>query len=289
MLGSEGNDVLEDKAVFITGVARGLGLGIARACAARGARLALTDIDGDALAIAAEELAGVTDVVALTLDVRDRQAVAAAADQAEQALGPVSALFNNAGVADSVSPRATTGEVWDWMVDVNLNGVYNGVQAFAPRMIRRGEGGWIVNTSSLAGLAPLGSGFAYQATKYAVVGMSESLREELAHHQISVSVVCPGNVATSIMENTARLRPDDAEPHSAKVSEILSSAHEHLLAAGVSIDDAGESVVRGMLAGQPFIFTDGLWGAHLESYFADVRSWIPSETAGNGNGMLRIP
>ena len=90
-----------------------------------------------------------------------------------------------------------------------------------------------------------------------------------------MSVVCPGQVATSIVENTRGLRPAEAEKHTARVTAILNGAHESLLTNGVPIDDAGESVVRGMLAGQPFIFTDAHWRPILEAHFAEVLSCIP--------------
>ena len=249
--------MLQGKTVFITGGAKGIGLGIARACAERGAFLALADNDVVSLEAARRGLEDVTNVRTYALDVTDRKAFLAVADEVEGDLGPVTAVFNNAGIIDSVAPAAMRGEVWDWMVDVNLNGVYNGIQAFVPRMIERGEGGYVANTSSVSGLIAAGSGFAYHATKYAVVGLSESLRLELARHRISVSVVCPGQVATDIVQNVRNSRPADAEQHSSKVTAILDSAHQALQDNGVSIDAAGESIAEGVFAGQPYVFTDG--------------------------------
>ena len=271
--------MLQGKICFITGGARGLGLGIARELAVRGGLLAIADRDSEALEEAREELKQVTDVRTYQLDVRDRQRFGAVADQVEHDLGPVHALFNNAGVIDSVSPSQMRGELWDWMVDVNLNGVYNGIQAFVPRMIARREGGAVVNVSSMAGIVPGGSGFAYHATKFAVVGMSLSLRQELAHHGISVSVVCPGQVATSIVRNTADQRPAEAEAHTDRVASILAAAHESLLSNGVSIDDAGRSVVDGAVAGQPFIFTDGLYRDYVQQYTAQILACMPQISA----------
>lgn len=249
--------MLQGKTVFITGGAKGIGLGIARACAERGAFLALADNDVASLEAAQRSLEGVTKVRTYPLDVTDRKAFLDAADVVERELGPVHAVFNNAGIIDSVAPAAMRGEVWDWMVNVNLHGVYNGIQAFVPRMIERGEGGYVANTSSVSGLIAAGSGFAYHATKFAVVGLSESLRLELARHRISVSVVCPGQVATDIVQNVRNSRPADAEQHSSKVTAILDSAHQALQDNGVSIDAAGEAIAEGVFAGQPYVFTDG--------------------------------
>jgi NAD(P)-dependent dehydrogenase (short-subunit alcohol dehydrogenase family) len=256
--------MLEGKTCFITGGAQGIGLGIARACADRGAKVAIADINAELLETAKARLSEVADVRAYRLDVADRDAVAEVAIEVESDLGPVYALFNNAGVADSVSPSKMRGEVWDWMLGVNLQGVYNGVQAFLPSMLQRGEGGYIVNTSSVAGLVTGGSGFAYHSSKYAVVGLSESLREELAHHNISVSVICPGQVATSIVINTSGLRPANAEARTQRASTILDLSHQSLLANGIPAEEAGRIVVDAALAGLPYIFTDNSWGPAIE-------------------------
>lgn len=273
--------MLQGKTVFITGGAKGIGLGIARACAERGAFLALADTDEKSLESAKLSLGAVTEVRTYALDVTDRKAFLDVAVEVEGDLGPVTAVFNNAGIIDSVAPAAMRGEVWDWMVNVNLNGVYNGIQAFVPRMIERGEGGYIANTSSVSGLIAAGSGFAYHATKYAVVGLSESLRIELARHRISVSVVCPGQVATDIVQNVRSSRPADAEQHSSKVTAILDSAHQALQDNGVSIDDAGESIAEGVFAGQPYVFTDGnpFYPALIEQRTAQILECFPKSDA----------
>src|SRR5437016_1447959 len=127
---------------FITGGAQGIGLGIARALAGRGVKLALADINAEALDAARNELSDITAVETRVLDVRDREAYAAVADEVESALGPVSLLFNNAGVASHVHVKRMTYEHWDWALGVNLDGVVNGIQTFVPRMCARKEGGY---------------------------------------------------------------------------------------------------------------------------------------------------
>lgn len=171
-------------------------------------------------------------------------------------LGPVSVLVNNAGIIDSVSPSRLSRAMWDHVIGINLGGVYNGIEAFLPRMIQRGGGAHIVNTSSGAGLMVAGSGFLYHTSKYAVVGMSESLRAELVHHDIGVTVLCPGAVATDIVRNTSRLRPDAAPQHSARVAGILSTAHRRLNETGTPPGAVGEMVVEAILANRPYILTD---------------------------------
>lgn len=255
---------LAGRVAIVTGGASGIGLGIAHELVERGARVALFDVAAEGLTQACKELSETGDVGTYVVDVTDRAGVAGAVDAVEADLGPVHALFNNAGVIDSVSPSQMRGETWDFVIDVNLNGVYNGIQAVVPGMIDRGGGGFVVNTASFSGLVGVGSGFAYHASKFAVVGLSEALRGEVAHHDISVSVVCAGQVATSIVQNTRRLRPATAEAHTARVEAILDMAHERLLMEGVNPRQAGRSIVEGMLDRRLYLFTEGSWAPMLE-------------------------
>jgi NAD(P)-dependent dehydrogenase (short-subunit alcohol dehydrogenase family) len=198
---------VQGRTAFITGGANGIGLGIARSFARAGARLALADVDADALARAKAELQGIVPVEAFQLDVRDRDASAITAEAAERALGPVSLLFNNAGVAGGAPAGKLTYDLWDWSIGVNLYGVINGVQTFLSKMVERGQGGHIVNTASGAGLAGTSSGVLYCTAKFGVVGMSETLNAELAPAGIGVSVMCPGPVATGIVQRSADTAP----------------------------------------------------------------------------------
>jgi 2-hydroxycyclohexanecarboxyl-CoA dehydrogenase len=250
-------DSFAGRVAFITGGARGIGLAIAHSCARRGMSVAIADVDEAMLRLAVEELSAVTSARSFVLDVRDRAAYARVADAAEEQLGPVSLLVNNAGVIDSVSPALMEHASWDWVIGINLGGVYNGIQAFIPRMIRRGGEAHVVNTSSEAGLVAAGSGFLYHTSKYGVVGLSESLRTEVAHHGIGVSVLCPGEVATDIVENTRRVRPTDVPAHSARITEILQTAHTSLREHGVPPAVVGELVLYAVADNRPYIFTDG--------------------------------
>lgn len=244
------------RTAFITGGAQGIGLGIARRLAREGVKLALADINEDALAAAAAELSAVTDVVVVALDIRDREAFERAAVDVDARLGPVSLLFNNAGIAGAVSPAKMTYESWDWVIGINLHGVINGIQTFVPRMIEAGTGGYVVNTASGAGLVAAGSGFLYCTSKFAVVGMSESLHHELAHHGIGVSVLCPGPVATNIVDHTAELRP--AGSHTSTRTRDANDKAREFLAAGTPPDRVGEMVYDAMRAGRLYIHTDDM-------------------------------
>lgn len=249
---------LQGRTAFITGGANGIGLGIARACARAGARLVLADLDGTALAAARDEFEGATEVATFELDVRDRDAYAKAADEAERIMGPVFLLVNNAGVAGRASAADLTYELWDWVMGVNLNGVINGVQTFLPRMIERGRGGHIVNTASGAGLAATRAGVLYTASKYGVVGLSEALSLELAPH-IGVSVLCPGPVATDIVNRSANASPAMASPLSKEQSEKIAEERAMataMLQRGATIDAVGEMVVKAVRDNRLYIHTD---------------------------------
>lgn len=202
---------IQGKTAFITGGASGIGLGLARRFSAAGMRVAIADIDTDALAQAQEALRreGAT-VTAVELDVTQPDAWVAVADRVEADFGAVDVLCNNAGMGQTRTPANRSYRLievpqalWSRMLDTNLSSVYHGMRTFAPRMVARGGGGHIVNTSSMAGLlAPPGLSV-YVATKFAVVGLSECARAELAPHGIGVSVLCPGAVESNLIATTA--------------------------------------------------------------------------------------
>jgi len=166
---------------------------------------------------------------------------------------------------------------------VNANGVYNGLQAFVPRMIERRLGGHVVNTASAAGLFVdsesflYRSGFLYHASKFAVVGLSESLRVELAPHAIGVSVLCPGPVATDAVENARRLRPADAPEHSAKIAAILDKAQDIVRDQGVQPSVVGELVVEAILRDRPYILTAADNAAPIRTRMAALLDAVPTE------------
>lgn len=246
---------LEGRTAFITGGARGIGLGIARALARQGVQLALADIDESALRAAQDELSASVPTRTYVLDVTDRDAYARVAEAVRTDLGPVTLLFNNAGVIDSAGPTRMSYDMYDHVMKINLDGVYNGFQTFVPSMIADGTPCHIVSTSSEAGLAQFGSGFLYHASKYAVVGLSESMRVELASFGIGVSVLNPGPVATDIVENARQSRPRSAPAHSTKVNTILDTAHQILHEYGASADKVGELVLDAVLHNKPYIHT----------------------------------
>lgn len=199
-------DAFRDRVAVITGGAGGIGRALAAAFAARGARLVLADIDDEALALAAKELAARgAQVLAVPSDVTRRESVAELADRTWRHFGGAHIVCNNAGIALLGELAGATPADWDAAMAVNFWGVVHGIDAFLPRLIDQGAGGHIVNTASMAGLVGMQGLGIYCATKFAVVGLSESLYRECRRHDIAVSVLCPMIVDTNIGENSRRV------------------------------------------------------------------------------------
>jgi len=270
------------RTAFITGGANGIGLGIARAFAGAGAKLILVDLDGEALNRAKIELSARTPTETFQLDVRDREAFGRVADAAELALGPVSLLFNNAGVAGGAPAVKMTYELWDWGMGINLQGVINGVQTFLPRMAERGGGGQIVNTASGAGLVAGSSGVLYHTAKFAVVGLTEALRAELAPLEIGCTVLCPGPVATGIIERTRRLRPRREEPPipsaEREAGEKLMQQMTNWLAQGVPPNTVGQMVLKAVEENRLYVHTDRIMYAGIEARTRALLDAMPAVT-----------
>ena len=198
---------LQNKTAFITGGASGIGLAIARALLDVGAHVALADIEAGALDRARSSLAGLGGRVSVhVLDVTDRSAFAAARDAAIAAHGAVHLLFNNAGVNAAGPIDSLSYQDWDWVMGVNLGGVINGVQTFLPELMRHGVEAHLINTASVGGLVGMRNLSIYNASKFAVVGLTEALRADMKANGMGVSVLCPGVIATALT-TSERNRP----------------------------------------------------------------------------------
>jgi NAD(P)-dependent dehydrogenase (short-subunit alcohol dehydrogenase family) len=255
------------EAAFVTGAASGIGLGISRALVAAGAKVALADINKDRLTAVVRELteAGGT-VTAVQLDVSDADSWTAAADRAEQALGPVSILVNNAGVNGGGRIEDTPLKVWRWVFAINTEGQFNGVSTFLPRFRERGGRAHIMNTASMSGLVPMANVGAYTASKFASVGFSGVLREELRGTDIGVSLLTPGTVATGITRNAAEA---EEKLLGRPVNEAAVAANTAMLERGADPDLVGEQVVDAMRQRQYAIVTHRDWKPAVERVQAE--------------------
>lgn len=256
------------ESAFVTGAASGIGLGITRALIDGGAKVALTDIDGERLDEAARELtAGGAEVTTVVLDVSDPAGWAAAADQAEAAIGPISILCNNAGVSGGGPIEQTTLDIWRWVQKINIEGQFIGVATFLPRFRSRGGRAHILNTASMAALVPITGQGAYVASKFASMGFSLVLRDELAGSGIGVSVLCPGTVATRLGETAAA---QEAKVRGTELDIATAQRNTAMLAAGADPDAVGRQVVEAMQAQQFLIITHREWAPLVELVHAEV-------------------
>ncbi|MYB41476.1 MAG: SDR family NAD(P)-dependent oxidoreductase [Chloroflexi bacterium] len=192
---------LEGKVAVVTGGGSGIGEGIATAGADAGMRVVIADIEADAAERVANALRETgAEAIAVQTDVTDPDALDALADEAYAAFGAVHLLCNNAGVISVGEIASTTPADWQWLFGVNLFGVVHGIQAFVPRMRKQGGEAHIVNTGSMSSISATRAVEVgvYCATKHAVLGLSETLRNELEDDGIGVSILCPGGVATQL-------------------------------------------------------------------------------------------
>lgn len=207
---------LAGKTAFITGGASGIGLAMTKTLLDEGMNVVVADVREDHLEAARNEAGRhAARVRFLKLDVSDRDAMARAAEETERAFGNIHLLCNNAGVGDGVPIDNAGYEDWDWVLGINLGGVINGIVTFLPRIKAHGEGGHILNTASMHSFVALPAwGGIYTTTKFAIRGMSESLRLALAPFNIGVSLLCPGLVRTNIGDSF-KLRPASRAPRPA--------------------------------------------------------------------------
>jgi NAD(P)-dependent dehydrogenase (short-subunit alcohol dehydrogenase family) len=246
------------RTAFVTGGANGVGIGIVRNLLEAGAKVAIADIRQDSIDRALATLDN-REVMGVELDVRSREGFAAAADDVEARFGPVSLVFNNAGVNLFQPIEDSSYDDWDWVLGVNLGGVINGVMTFAPRMKARalsGEvnGGHITNTASMASFIGSGTPGIYNTSKFAVRGLSYSLRHSMYQYGIGVSCVHPGLVKSYIYASDD-VRPDELKgamkPVDKAMVDRLAGVHEF----GMEPDVIGARILEGIRENRANIFT----------------------------------
>ncbi len=258
-------DAFSGRVAVITGGGGGIGSAMARAFAARGARLVLADLTEAAMAGAAEELRrSGAEVLTVPTDVTSLEAVRALADAAERRFGAVDIVCNNAGIATFGEMVTSTHADWQYTMGVNFWGVVHGVEVFVPRLLARGAG-HIVNTASMAGLVGMRWLGVYCASKFAVVGLTEGLHRELSDRGIGVSVLCPMIVQTDINQNSIRNRPASLRNPGA---EPVVPDNAVMAGSVIAPEEVARRVVRAIERKDLYIFT------HAEQREFLKRRWM---------------
>ena len=246
------------KTAVISGGAEGIGLSIAKALGEQQMNIVLADIDEASLDNAYGELekAGVP-VLTVALNVAEETQWREVADQAVAQFGKIHMVVNNAGVGGGSGPiEGQDTKSWQWALDVNLMGVVYGAKVMVPLIKQHGEGGWVVNVASMAGMGGVPYSGAYTATKAAVVALSESWAIELKKADISVSVLCPAFVQTRI-HDSHRNRPaqDQSDAASATSESRSSKKAKEMVERGIEVSIVGKRVVEALNDGELYIFT----------------------------------
>jgi len=238
------------KVAFVTGGASGIGLGMARNFLAEGMKVVMADWNEDHIAQARDILKGNNAAHFIRVNVADREDLRRAAQETLDVFGKIHLLANNAGVGGNGAADDDEFEEWDRMIAVNFGGVVNGTKIIAPIIKAQGEGGHVVNTSSMAGVVPLPTMGAYQASKFGVRGFTEALRLSLAPHGIGVSCLFPGAVKTALVPV-----PDDDS--SAPEGEVGTFTKNLWAAMRVAVDpmDMGRIVVEAIRENRFHILT----------------------------------
>jgi NAD(P)-dependent dehydrogenase (short-subunit alcohol dehydrogenase family) len=253
---------LENKVVVITGAGSGIGRQLALRAARGGALLAISDWDEAGLGQSVDLLkaAGVRELRSDRVDVSDRTAVAGWAAAVVGQFGRVNMLVNNAGVSMTGDFEEMSYDDFDWIVGINLHGVVNGTKEFLPHLIASGDG-HLVNLSSLFGLVSVPGQSAYNATKYAVRGFTEALREEMLvnGHPVGVTCVHPGGIKTGISRNGRKTASQDAA--------ALDSLFEKKLAR-MTPEKAAQVILKGALSGKARVLVGA--DAHALHHFAKL-------------------
>jgi NADP-dependent 3-hydroxy acid dehydrogenase YdfG len=250
--------VLDGRTAYVSGAGSGIGRATARLLAAKGCPMAIVDQDEDGLA-ATVDLLGPGPVLSRRLDVRDRQAqMAFAAEVAEWSPGPIGMVFNNAGVTTTQDVAEGAVEDDEWVREVNFEGVVHGTRAFLPILLRQNSGA-IVNTSSVFGLIGFPGQSAYCASKFAVRGFTDSLRQELRGTGVSAVNIHPGGVKTNVLRN-ARYHAHPTQPGLAH--EDASRQFEAM--ARTTPERAAEIIYAGVTAGKSRVLVGP------DAYFLDA-------------------
>lgn len=271
-------EYVEGKVAFITGGASGIGLGIAKVFVKNGMKVVIVDSRQEALDEAMayfKEIGG--EVHPIKLDVTDREDFVRAADEAEAVFGNIHVLVNNAGVGSGGGRpvEKLTYKDWGYSMGVNVGGVINGVMTILPRMLKHGEEGHIVTTSSTGGLMASSTFAIYDTTKYAVTGLTECLATELQDKNIGASVLVPGLTKTDLGKSSFENRP----AHLRNEGETWTPPPEEGTPKEAFMDpvETGERVMRGIRNNDLFIITHPEWKAGFNARHEAIMRAVPDE------------
>jgi len=259
---------LAGKVAVVTGGGSGIGRGMALAFAEAGMQVVLADVDrGAAERVRAEVERHGVRALAVETDVLRREAVVGLAERVYAEFGAAHLLCNNAGVVTFGEMAGLAEADWRWVLGVNLLGVVYGLEAFLPRMRAQAGAKHVVNTASIAGVAPYEGIGPYVASKYAVVGLSEALRLEGAAFELGCTAVCPGNVRTGIVQSARNRHDELGGPHAIDNPEVQRQTD-----AGLDPEDVGRLVRDAVLEDRPYVFTHRENRALVEERFAAIRA-----------------
>jgi NAD(P)-dependent dehydrogenase (short-subunit alcohol dehydrogenase family) len=248
------------KTAFVTGAASGIGLAMARTFLDRGMNVMLADVEQAALDKAMHSLSNHGNRVAsVTADVSVGEAVSEAAERAIKTFGKVHVLCNNAGVSKAGRVEEIPLADWEWVIGVNLYGTLHGIRALVPHMKAHGEPSHIVSTSSMSGLTPKALAGPYGATKFAIVGLSHVLRDELKDSNIGVSVLCPGWTRTNMPDNGRNRPARFGGPYDFRNDPLLAARNKEYVdnsAKGLDPLDLAALVVRAIEENEFYIMTE---------------------------------
>jgi NAD(P)-dependent dehydrogenase (short-subunit alcohol dehydrogenase family) len=251
--------VTRDVAV-ITGGASGFGLALAARCAGHGMDVALLDRDGERAGSEGEVLADAhgVEVLAMAVDVADPAAVEAAATAVAERFGRADLVVSNVGVQLFGAVERLTDDEWRWVLDVNVIGSARVARAFLP-MLRRSEPGRLAFTASVGVLDPASRMAAYQASKFALWGLAETLRLELADDGIAVSVVFPSGMVTRHLESSTDAQPEHVRRPIGDEGDFTAmvASNPAMVDTVVSPEEAAGRVLDALLAGERYVITHG--------------------------------
>lgn len=274
----------EGRVAFITGAVTGIGLGVAQAFADAGMRLALSYRNEDDKAKAAEwfESKGYEQPLFVKLDVTDRKRFAEVADEVVKHFGEVDVLVNNAGVSVFGPTDEATYDDYDWIMGVNFGGVVNGLVSFLPKIKQASGRRHVVNVASMAAFLPGPQAGIYTASKFAVRGLTESLRYNLAPHGIGCSLCCPALTRTNAWAS-AKKRPDKfkesgfAQAREGELEQFGTAFEE-----GMDPYEVGTKILNGMTEQRGLILTHPEHGPDFEEIHAAIMAALPQEEAPPG-------